>query len=161
MIETIITGQTILTDDQDRELLSRYPWTYSKMGGLQYKSDNGDTIIFSRLVMNCSGDLEVDHINRNRWDNRRANLRLATREQNIQNRGKFKTNSGVKCSSIYKGVSWKTSNQNWVAQIQVHGSKIHLGYFYHEVDAAHVYNEAAKKYFKDFAVLNMKDGKVL
>ena len=90
----------------------------------------------------------VDHINRNRLDNRKANLRYATRSQNGFNR------INVKHSSIYKGVFYRKVSKKWGASIRSPDKKIHLGLFLDEIEAAKVYDEAAKKYHGEFAVLN-------
>ena len=94
--------------------------------------------------------LVVDHINRNSLDNRRANLRLATHDENARNRVKI----NKKCSSIYKGVCWNKHHKKWQGQIQVQRKSMHLGYFDDELDAARAYDAAAEKYHGEFACLN-------
>ena len=91
----------------------------------------------------------VDHKNRNRLDNRRSNLRLCTVKDNNRNVSK------TKGSSRFKGVYWKANRKKWVSQIKVDGQLIYLGIFEKEIDAAKVYNEAAKKYHGEFASPNM------
>ena len=83
-------------------------------------------------------------------DNRRVNLRAATRAQNVRNRKKY-TKSG---SSKYKGVSWKKDNGKWSARIGLNNKSIFLGNFEKELDAAKAYDKAAKKYHGEFACLN-------
>jgi hypothetical protein len=97
-----------------------------------------------------SPKLFIDHINCNAIDNRRANLRIATRAQNAKNRSKSKR----KCSSVYKGVHWHKQHKKWGAMIAVDHKRIHLGYFSNEDQAAKCYDEAAKKYHGEFACLN-------
>jgi hypothetical protein len=99
--------------------------------------------------MNVSAGVQVDHINRDTLDNRRKNLRIASRLQSNANRGSHQGGT-----SKFKGVSWYKRSQRWAAQIQVDGKKIHLGRFGNECVAAIAYNKAALKYHCKFAVLN-------
>jgi hypothetical protein len=92
--------------------------------------------------------IEIDH--RKTKSNLIDNLRLATRSQNAMNRAKT---SGT---SKYKGVHLKSRNNRWIAQINKPGTKARteLGAFKTENEAAICYNEAAIKYFGEFACLN-------
>lgn len=93
----------------------------------------------------------VDHINRDKLDCRRDNLRIANRSENAANKSKAKNS---KATSKYKGVS-KFRNK-WKASITVNRKSIYLGTFDNETDAAYAYDAAAKEYFGEFAVLNME-----
>lgn len=89
---------------------------------------------------------EIDHINGNPADNRIANLRLATRTQNVRNtRRRHDNSSGV------KGVYWIARCGKWRADIRVAGKGKHLGYFNRIEDAAAAYERAAAKHFGEFA----------
>ena len=90
-----------------------------------------------------------DHINRDRLDNRRCNLRPATHSQSACNRGKPKNNT-----SGYHGVWWEKRREKWFVRISVKKKPIFLGYFDDLKEAARVYNEAVLKYHGEFAVLN-------
>ena len=94
----------------------------------------------------------VDHINRDKLDNRRENLRLCNMTESNRNRGPIHFKHSSSITSKYKGVHW--SKNKWRATIEVNGKKIYLGFFDNEQDAAIAYNEAAKKYFGDYAYLN-------
>lgn len=83
----------------------------------------------------------IDHINRNKADNRIANLRSASLEQNAQNRSK-----NAKNTSGYKGVTWHKRDKKWQAAITVSGKVFHLGYYAKAKDAYAAYVEASKKY---------------
>jgi HNH endonuclease len=97
---------------------------------------------------------EIDHINGDCLDNRRENLRKATRSQNMANQPKI----GGTWSSHYKGVTWFKQRQKWRAQIKIEGRNHHLGLFINEDDAAKAYDEAAFQAFGEFAHLNFKEG---
>ena len=99
---------------------------------------------------NPAGD--IDHINRDRADNRIENLRLATRNMNNGNTGVWKTNT-----SGYRGVSWEKAKQKYECYIWKLDRKQHLGYFDCPVNAALRYNLEAKEYFGEYATLNRID----
>jgi hypothetical protein len=90
--------------------------------------------------------IEVDHINRNGFDCRRENLRLATRAQNAVNRRKQSNNK-----SGYKGVSWSKSANKWVAQIAFERQRQILGYFDTPEAAFEAYCKASDNLHKEFA----------
>jgi len=85
----------------------------------------------------------LDHINRNRLDNRIENLRTATLAQNHANRTKV-----VGCTSKHKGVS--RHQCGWQAQTKVNGVPTHLGVFGTEEEAAQVYQEFMRERFGDY-----------
>jgi hypothetical protein len=98
----------------------------------------------------------IDHINGDKLDNRRANLRLATRSDNEANKRKRRTQAGGKPSSSYKGVSKITDGRKkcWRATITQEHRHINLGTYYVEEDAAAAYDKAAVEYFGEFASIN-------
>jgi predicted CoA-substrate-specific enzyme activase len=112
-------------------------------------------IIFAmhREIMNFPSGLLVDHKNGNTLDNRRANLRIATRLQNNCNRRKTKS----KTSSRFIGVCFHKSQKRWCANIRHNGKKLWLGSFVSEIDAARAYDAAALKYHGQFARLNFPE----
>lgn len=104
-----------------------------------------------RVIMGNPEGFFVDHINRNTLDNRKSNLRLATRSQNMANRI---SRTG---SSKYKGVHWRPNISKWRAQIRMgeKGDKqLMLGYFDTEEEAALAYNAAALEKWGEYAFLN-------
>jgi len=100
-----------------------------------------------RLVMNMDkfdGTHVIDHINRDKLDNRKSNLRIVTQKENSQNRGISRNNT-----SSVKGVSWNNQNGKWRARIGVNNKMKHLGYFNNIEDAKKARLDAEKKYFRD------------
>lgn len=93
--------------------------------------------------------LNIDHKNGNKSDNSWSNLREATNQQNEANKP-----IGAKNTSGHKGAFWHKRHKKWLSQIKVGGKNIHLGTFKTKEEAALAYNEAAIKYFGEFAWLN-------
>lgn len=87
-------------------------------------------------------NMVVDHINRNRLDNRKSNLRVVSHRTNGFNKGKQSNNT-----SGYVGVSWEKSRNKWETHIKINRKKIFLGYFDDIEEAASVRKNAEIKYF--------------
>lgn len=94
---------------------------------------------------------DIDHVNRNPWDNRLANLRPATRSQNLQNTGPRRVGNK---SSKYKGVSKLKGKERWIAYVTVRGKSHYLGSFDDEFKAAQAYNAAVRRLCPDFGYIN-------
>jgi hypothetical protein len=104
-----------------------------------------------REIIDVPDDLFVDHINHNGWDNRKANLRPATAAENAQNARYPKINT----TSKYRGVWYNKKKKRWRAVIGINNTRKVIGSFRNEIDAAMAYDKAAKKYFRQFAILNL------
>jgi len=105
----------------------------------------------SRVLIQARKDQDVDHINRNPFDNRKCNLRACSRSVNMQNGG---CRRGVNATSSYKGVGWDKHRRKWHAQIGKDYVNYNLGRFNTECDAALAYNEAAARMYGPCAYLN-------
>ncbi|EFL4461577.1 MULTISPECIES: HNH endonuclease [Enterobacteriaceae] len=92
---------------------------------------------------------EIDHINRDRCDNRIVNLRIASRKDNARNKGVSKRNT-----SGAKGVSWDRQTKKWRAQISVSGKSISIGRFDKKSDAVIAYGLYAVSHFGEFAAVD-------
>lgn len=110
------------------------------------------SVVLSRLIMNCPCDngYDIDHKDGNVFNNKRSNLRMATFSQNNANRPKIHHKS----TSKYKGVSFEKRRKHWRCCIMVNFKQIYLGKFDNEIIAALAYDNAARKYFGEFACCN-------
>lgn len=137
-------------DDQDADLVGKWKWRVTG-NGYAYRNAwvDGRSVktYLHRVILNPTGSVEVDHINGDRLDNRRSNLRPCTRADN--NAAARRTRKGR--SSKFRGVTWAKDKQRWQAQIGYRGKNIILGRFAAEEDAARRYDEEARKLYGDFA----------
>lgn len=137
----------IIVNVNDFDFLSKYNWwAYS---GSALGNVNGQKVYMHRLIVNAPKNLVVDHINHDRLDNRRENLRLCTKNENKWNTQRHKNNQ-----SGFKGVSWNKNSEKWESRIRVNGNKLHLGYSANPINCALAYNLAAKELFGEYALLN-------
>ena len=103
-----------------------------------------------QVILNTPKGMLSDHRNGNGLDNRRKNLRACNVQQNKANSRLPKNNT-----SGFKGVYWEKKLKKWGALIRVNGKAIYLGYNLDKAGAARRYNQAAYKYFSEFARLNI------
>lgn len=142
---TLQNGSLAIIDKENINWLSKYKWYLDKDG---YVFCTRPTRRMHRLIIGANPGQLVDHINGNKIDNRKENLRICNYNQNAANRKKQKNNS-----SGFKGVDYfpyRTSYKKWRAGIR--GDLI--GYFENKIDAAKAYDKAALKIFGEFARLN-------
>lgn len=148
-------GKVTLVDDSDFEEINQYKWHFG--GGYARRNkrdvDGSRKIVFlHRELMNTPAGLETDHINGEKLDNRRSNLRIVNKSMNQRNTKPRKGASEFKGVSFYKTKRHKSGY--WIARIQISGKVKNLGYFKNELEAAKAYNEAAKIHYGEYALLN-------
>ena len=145
-----------LVNDEDFEYLNQFHWSVDGSGYPQRAIKiNGKhrPIRMHRDILKLNAGEHADHINHDKLDNKRTNLRKCTQQENNRNMPMLKTNT-----SGYRGVYEKKDkfrNNKWVSEIHVNNKKIHLGLFKTPEDAAQAYNKAAQQYFGEFARLNI------
>src|SRR3972149_11203760 len=151
-----------LVDDEDYEYLYKNKWHVNEYGYVQriqwvgkIESKNRIKKIFlhreilRKELKNKFEKKEVDHINGDKLDNRKCNLRICNHQQN-----RFNNKLEIRNTSGYKGVYWNKRRQKWLARVEINDKKISLGAFDNKLDAAKAYNIGAIKYFGEFAKLN-------
>lgn len=141
-------------DEQDVTLVSQYKWHLLK-GGYAATSIGGrknkKMIYMHRLIISAKDGEFVDHLDHNKLNNIRSNLRICNQSQNG---GNSRSTISNKKTSKYKGVYWDKSRNKWASRIKVNYIGKFLGRFDLEEDAAKAYNDAATIYFGEFACLN-------
>lgn len=140
-------GKFALVDDEDYEFLNQWKWRFGKNGyasrtqylggGKKHQKQVG--IYMHKLVNKTPQGFHTDHINHNKLDNRKCNLRTTTCSQNMMNQSLSKINK-----SGHKGVSWYKNA--WVSEIGANGVKIYLGRFSNIDDAVKARQEAELRY---------------
>lgn len=154
MASILISGFVVLVDDEDVALVNKYRWSVyrDKYPIILHRSgphSNRLVIQLPRLLMDAPKGMEVDHINGDRLDNRRSNLRVCSHAENMRNRKRRVDNR-----SGYKGVYWDPARSSWRAEIR-HNKRVYwLGRFDSVKDAARAYDEAAERLHGEFACLN-------
>lgn len=152
---TTTNGVKVLVDDDLVDYLSQWGWYYYARRGVwgcgAVKRNHDNMLLADIIKCNDPSDgLLVDHIDRNPLDNRRENLRLATKSQNAANRRLFRNNKsgykGVKCAG---GLA-----RPWRCTIMVDGVHHSLGRFATKEEAARRYDEAALFFHGEYACTN-------
>jgi hypothetical protein len=136
-----------LVDDEDYDrMVAVGSWSADTSSHTTYAQNSSDnrTSRMHRIILDAQPGQDVDHINHNGLDNRKANLRLCSRSQNLANQ------RGRGGASRFKGVWWDKVHRCWQAQV----GKLHLGLFKSEEDAARAYDAAAVDRWGEFAWTN-------
>lgn len=141
-----------LFDEIDLPLIRAHTWHLGKRG---YPATHigGRTVVLHRLLCPEAQEYEIDHINCDKLDNRRRNLRLCTHQQNAFNQKRRRTNT-----SGYIGVSYARGRGCFEAYIHHHGRKHHLGLFPDALLAARTRDCVARLLFGEYARLNFPKG---
>ena len=143
-------GEEIIVDDSDYEWLSKFKWCIGDRYAMRTSYANGDkvTILMHREIMNTPKGYNTDHINGNKLDNRRCNLRICTHAENMKNRRtRLNVTTGV------QGIHKREANKKkpFVACIQVNRRQIYLGYFATIKEAQQAYIAASIEHFGAFS----------
>lgn len=145
-------SRTALVDDEDYERISAYNWAfrpqspgYAVRKG-RAKSGEPRTVHMHREILNVASGVQVDHINGDGLDNRKANLRIVDVQRNAFNRKK----PNVVCTSKYKGVYKRRGKPSWYARIKYNDRQVELGACPTEEQAAAAYNFASDLLFGEY-----------
>lgn len=149
-------GKLAIVDDEDFEKLNTITWYawYNKnnkkfyaLHSIYEKGKSPSVARMHRVILDIEDkNVHVDHINGDTLDNRRSNLRIATRRQNARNRTSIQNRN----KSGFRGVCFHKNTRKWVAQISLNGKRKNLGYFTTPEEAAKVFDSAAKEMYGEF-----------
>ncbi len=153
---TLTLGYTAIVDDEDFEAINQFRWyaqpnSIGSMYACRWTYDEDGKHVrrwMHRVIANAPDDMLVDHRDQHTLDNRRANLRLATRSQNQHNRAINANNT-----SGFKGVHYRKDAGKFAATIYLNGRPRYLGLHVSAESAYEAYCEAAIRLHGEFARL--------
>lgn len=141
-------GKFALVDDEDYIFLIQWKWSCNVGYAVRY--ERGVPVLMHRFIMSTPKGMSTDHIDGDRLNNQKLNLRICTHAENMRNTTNIRKNN----SSGFKGVSWCKRSNKWVAAIKINNKSKNLGRFNRAAEAAEAaeaYNKASKELHKDFA----------
>jgi hypothetical protein len=151
-VKTIPLGNGVYTyvDAADYEWLSQWIWHLHTGYAARYQKHK--LMLMHRAIMQPPKGMTVDHQNRNRLDNTRANLRVCTHAENACNRGKRRGTS-----SRFRGVGYRKDSGKYYAQLYYEGEHLFLGLFTDEIEAAQAHDYKAVEVLGESARLNFPE----
>lgn len=147
---SLLKGEIILIDEEDYKSISQFNWWLTNSGGVVRNVKINDVRTLQTLGKYLTGSKDlVMHKNNNCFDFRRNNLIFGSHTNRLQKASIQKINK-----SGYKGVYWDKTHNKYRSQIIVDKVKFRLGDYDDPMEAAMAYDNAAKKYFGEFARIN-------
>lgn len=149
-------GKVAIVDDDDYEEISRHKWHYAKVGYAARRDASLGVIVYMhRVIMDTPKGITTDHVNHDKLDNRRENLRIATQAENCCNK-----QMDCRNKTGFKGVDWFKQTRRWRARVKVHRKVHHIGYFSTKEEAARAYDKVAPQLHGEFALTNAAMGRL-
>lgn len=151
---TLTKGRVALVDDEDFARFGHLKWTTGSFGGrigyayrTEFRGGKWGTVLLHREILGATPGQMVDHRNRDTFDNRRANLRFASRSENARNCYRRSSNSG------FIGVSSQTPG-TWRGRVSVVDKSYYTPTFKCPLQAALARDILASRLHGEYAVLN-------
>lgn len=141
-----IKSDFFIFDKEDYEKIKDYRWFLREGYPCANKDKTCKKMFFHRFIMNCPRNKVVDHINHNKLDNRKSNLRICSIAENSHNVVLSKNNT-----SGCKGVNFVKSANLWRATIQCNRKRMYIGSFKSKEEAIKARKEAEQKYWGEYA----------
>lgn len=138
-------GKKAIVDDEDYGFLSQWKWHFNVNGYAVRTVKSKYCIYMHRVINNTPENLVTDHINENKLDNRKSNLRSVTHLQNLRVKHKRRKRGKRLYSSKFLGVSWCEPVKKWRARIHNNYKNINLGYFNTPEEASLAYQNYRKQ----------------
>jgi len=141
-----------LIDAEDLKKAQQYQWYLGNKGYAKCNMGiRGKSLLLHRIVMDAELGTQVDHVNLNRLDNRKQNLRFVTASQQNMNKGLQKNNkTGIRGVHFRSRLIAGKQYDYYVAHISIDRKQIPLGYFKSLKEAQHARKEAEYKFFGDY-----------
>lgn len=131
-------GKFAIVDDEDYDAMSRFKWHFSEAGGYARRNSREKNILMHRQILEVPDGKHTDHRNGDGLDNRRSNLRICNRSENLRNR-KLNCNN----TSGAKGVRF-IGTRGWEARIQVEKRPYLIGLYETKAEAVVAYDVASR-----------------
>lgn len=138
-------GKYSLIDKDDLPKVNHKSWCYHSAGYACRRSNDGKIELLHRVIMNAPKGMYVDHINNEKLDNRKSNLKIVTNSENLS---RSVPKKGI------KGVDFHKQMKMWRARLHYHGKEISIGLFTTKKQALIAYNKAAKQCWGEHAWQN-------
>lgn len=133
----ISQNKQAIVDDEDFARVINWRWSHHHTG---YVVRGKPQISLHRFIMGAKKGQYVDHVNGDRLDNRKENLRFCTRKQNQWN------------TRSYDGIHWRGDREAWIVRMRVDGRMKYIGYFKEKKDAEEARRQASLKYHGRFSI---------
>ncbi len=131
-------GKVALVSDEDYASVAQFKWCYSATGyAVRSTWPDNKLVYMHRFILGATKGSEVDHVNGDGLDNRRSNIRVCTRSQNMANRKA-------------KGMYWDKGRNRWVVRVYVNRKVVFYGRYKGEAEASEAYIDAKKLHHKEF-----------
>lgn len=150
----ITQGKIAIIDDEDYDKIKDRSWQFSNGYAVSGSNSPSRHLRMHRVVLGLTryDKIQIDHINGNRLDNRKSNLRICNCSQNQANKEKISSNT-----SGYKGVTFHKAKNKWMASAKYMGKSYFAGYFSNPIDAAKAYDALVKKLRGEYSRTNFNE----